>query len=159
MVNQPPRPRPLTRKQTTVIGIIGAIIALVICGGCLNLLGLTPDKPSKPAADQAHATPTPSRTPSSRLSSPSPSPSPSASPSPSKSSKPPADDGDDRDGDDGKDSGDKGHDDPPPAAKNDPRYKTCKEANAHGYGPYRKGVDPEYDWYIDRDKDGLVCET
>ena len=27
------------------------------------------------------------------------------------------------------------------------------------YGPYRRGVDPEYDWYQDRDHDGLVCET
>jgi hypothetical protein len=40
----------------------------------------------------------------------------------------------------------------------DPRYGTCKEANAHGYGPYKQGRDPEYDWYQDRDHDGLVCE-
>ncbi|WP_207944954.1 excalibur calcium-binding domain-containing protein [Actinomadura rubrisoli] len=40
----------------------------------------------------------------------------------------------------------------------DPRFDTCKEANAHGYGPYQKGTDPEYDWYIDRDGDGLDCE-
>jgi Protein of unknown function (DUF1524)/Excalibur calcium-binding domain len=40
----------------------------------------------------------------------------------------------------------------------DPRYDTCREANAHGFGPYRQGVDPEYDWYRDRDHDGLVCE-
>jgi hypothetical protein len=40
----------------------------------------------------------------------------------------------------------------------DPRYGTCKEAIAHGYGPYHQGQDPEYNWYIDRDNDGVVCE-
>jgi hypothetical protein len=44
------------------------------------------------------------------------------------------------------------------APSTDPRYSTCKEAKAHGFGPYRRGVDPEYDWYTDRDKDGIVCE-
>ncbi|MDP9864158.1 MULTISPECIES: thermonuclease family protein [Streptosporangium] len=40
----------------------------------------------------------------------------------------------------------------------DPRFRTCGEANAAGYGPYRRGVDPEYGWYQDRDGDGVVCE-
>lgn len=40
----------------------------------------------------------------------------------------------------------------------DPRFRTCGEANAAGYGPYYKGRDPEYDWYQDRDGDGVVCE-
>jgi hypothetical protein len=40
----------------------------------------------------------------------------------------------------------------------DPRFATCKAAKAAGYGPYRSGVDPEYAWYQDRDKDGIVCE-
>ena len=40
----------------------------------------------------------------------------------------------------------------------DPRFGTCREANAAGYGPYRSGADPEYDWYQDRDHDGLACE-
>lgn len=40
----------------------------------------------------------------------------------------------------------------------DPRFGTCKEANAHGYGPYVKGTDPEYRWYTDRDQDGIDCE-
>lgn len=40
----------------------------------------------------------------------------------------------------------------------DPLFGTCGEANAHGYGPYQKGVDPEYDHYIDRDGDGRDCE-
>ncbi|MEU8401532.1 thermonuclease family protein [Nonomuraea sp. NPDC048892] len=41
---------------------------------------------------------------------------------------------------------------------NDPRYRTCGEANANGYGPYVRGQDPEYAWYQDRDGDGVVCE-
>ena len=40
----------------------------------------------------------------------------------------------------------------------DPRFDTCGEANAAGYGPYSRGQDPEYRWYIDRDRDGLACE-
>jgi hypothetical protein len=40
----------------------------------------------------------------------------------------------------------------------DPRFDTCGEAIASGYGPYTKGIDAEYFWYIDRDKDGSVCE-
>lgn len=52
---------------------------------------------------------------------------------------------------------------PTPAAKPthnrlDPRYRTCKLAKSEGYGPYRRGVDPEYDWYRDADHDGIVCE-
>ena len=41
----------------------------------------------------------------------------------------------------------------------DPRFRTCGEANAAGYGPYVRGQDPEYAWYIDRDKDGVACES
>lgn len=44
----------------------------------------------------------------------------------------------------------------PPA--NDPRFDTCAKAKAAGYGPYTKGVDPEYAWYRDGDNDGTVCE-
>jgi len=40
----------------------------------------------------------------------------------------------------------------------DPRFGTCKEAKSHGFGPYRSGVDPEYNWYRDADSDGIVCE-
>jgi hypothetical protein len=42
---------------------------------------------------------------------------------------------------------------------NDPRFHTCRQANAAGYGPYIRGRDPEYDWYQDRDHDGIACET
>lgn len=40
----------------------------------------------------------------------------------------------------------------------DPRFDTCRDAIANGFGNYVKGVDPEYDWYRDGDKDGTVCE-
>lgn len=41
----------------------------------------------------------------------------------------------------------------------DPRYGTCTELHRHpNHAPYRRGVDPEYPWYQDRDHDGLVCE-
>ncbi|GAB2984504.1 GmrSD restriction endonuclease domain-containing protein [Actinotalea caeni] len=49
---------------------------------------------------------------------------------------------------------------PDPAADGDtdPRFGSCKDAKAEGYGPYVRGVDPEYDWYRDGDADGIVCE-
>jgi hypothetical protein len=40
----------------------------------------------------------------------------------------------------------------------DPRFATCADAKAAGYGPYREGVDAEYSWYRDADHDGVVCE-
>lgn len=40
----------------------------------------------------------------------------------------------------------------------DPRFDTCGEANDAGFGPYSSGSDAEYDWYQDRDGDGVVCE-
>ncbi len=40
----------------------------------------------------------------------------------------------------------------------DPRFPTCKAANAAGYGPYYRGKDTEYGWYRDNDHDGTVCE-
>lgn len=40
----------------------------------------------------------------------------------------------------------------------DPRFGSCREAIAAGYGPYVAGVDPEYDWYRDGDGDGVNCE-
>ncbi|MGI8695910.1 MAG: GmrSD restriction endonuclease domain-containing protein [Mycobacteriales bacterium] len=46
-----------------------------------------------------------------------------------------------------------------PPAQLDPRFGTCKEANANGYGPYYQGQDPEYGWYADRDGDGVDCES
>lgn len=46
-----------------------------------------------------------------------------------------------------------------PGGGTDPRFRTCGAANAAGYGPYRRGIDEEYAWYVDRDGDGLVCES
>jgi hypothetical protein len=49
----------------------------------------------------------------------------------------------------------------PPAvrpAATDPNYGTCKQARANHRGPYVRGQDPEYDYYQDRDGDGIVCE-
>jgi len=40
----------------------------------------------------------------------------------------------------------------------DPNFGTCVNAKANGYGPYIRGVDPEYNFYRDADKDGRVCE-
>jgi hypothetical protein len=41
----------------------------------------------------------------------------------------------------------------------DPQFSSCKKAIAAGYGPYTRGVDPEYDWYKDGDGDGVNCES
>jgi hypothetical protein len=46
----------------------------------------------------------------------------------------------------------------PDVSSLDPRFRYCTHAIASGYGPYVYGVDPEYDWYNDRDGDGIVCE-
>ncbi len=40
----------------------------------------------------------------------------------------------------------------------DPRFSFCYEAISNGYGDYIYGVNPEYGWYEDRDRDGIVCE-
>ncbi|MFB9907941.1 excalibur calcium-binding domain-containing protein [Allokutzneria oryzae] len=45
-----------------------------------------------------------------------------------------------------------------PQPGTDPRFGTCKEAKAKGYGPYYRGKDVEYGWYRDADSDGIVCE-
>ena len=40
----------------------------------------------------------------------------------------------------------------------DPRFSSCANAKAAGYGPYFRGRDAEYSWYRDGDSDGIVCE-
>ena len=47
---------------------------------------------------------------------------------------------------------------PPATGGLDPHYGTCREAKAHGYGPYVQGKDPEYAWYRDANHNGVVCE-
>lgn len=47
---------------------------------------------------------------------------------------------------------------PESSAGLDPDFGTCTKAKAAGFGPYTRGVDEEYGWYQDRDKDGIVCE-
>lgn len=39
----------------------------------------------------------------------------------------------------------------------DPRFASCKQAKANGFGPYTK-YQIEYGYYTDADKDGIVCE-
>lgn len=46
---------------------------------------------------------------------------------------------------------------PPAATALDERFAYCKDLPP-GYGPYVRGVHPEYEWYTDRDGDGVVCE-
>ncbi|MFM7694144.1 MAG: excalibur calcium-binding domain-containing protein [Actinomycetota bacterium] len=46
----------------------------------------------------------------------------------------------------------------PATGARDPRFGSCREAKAAGYGPYVSGRDPEYAWYRDGDGDGTVCE-
>jgi len=46
----------------------------------------------------------------------------------------------------------------PAGSKLDPRFATCKAAKAAGYGPYVKGVNPEYYWYRDGNNDGKDCQ-
>jgi hypothetical protein len=46
-----------------------------------------------------------------------------------------------------------------PQAGTHPRFSSCAEAARNGYrGPYVRGINPEYAWYQDRDRDGTVCE-
>ncbi|WP_336210383.1 excalibur calcium-binding domain-containing protein [Nonomuraea sp. LPB2021202275-12-8] len=40
-----------------------------------------------------------------------------------------------------------------------PKYSTCKQARGAGYGPYFKGVHPEYAWYVDVDNNGVACNA
>lgn len=40
----------------------------------------------------------------------------------------------------------------------DPRFRTCGAALAAGFGNYIRGVNREYRWYRDADRDGVVCE-
>jgi len=43
-------------------------------------------------------------------------------------------------------------------ARLDPRFAGCSKARAAGFGPYQRGLDPEYRWYPDGDGDGVACD-
>jgi hypothetical protein len=46
-----------------------------------------------------------------------------------------------------------------PQAGTHPKFSSCAEAARNGFrGPYFRGINPEYAWYQDRDRDGSVCE-
>ncbi|RKN37678.1 excalibur calcium-binding domain-containing protein [Micromonospora endolithica] len=152
----PPTPAEPPRKKAPWLIGAGILTILCCCGTAVGSLVDDPDSP-KPAATSTPSTnqladtttPTPiaggnpTQTPALRPTPPTtaaPNPAPSrstAKPRPTRTTSKPK---------------------PPPAPKTDPRFDTCKEANANGYGPYVEGEDPEYDWYQDRDGDGIVCE-
>lgn len=88
------------------------------------------------AADEQEPTEEPALTTSSPTASPTPSP--TVSPTPSPTPEP--------------------TEEPEPEPETDPRFDTCGEAIDNGYGPYRRGEDPEYRWYRDADGDGVTCE-
>ncbi len=98
-----------------------------------------PDLASPEESPESTPQPTPSQSPSS-TSTPTPSATPtlSATPTPSVSITPTPT--------------------PSPSSSLDPRFSSCTAAKAAGYGPYVRGVDPEYDWYRDGDNDGVACE-
>lgn len=121
--------RVLIRSAVTVLAL-GCAVALAGCSGQL-VVDTDEAAAAETAAPKVTPTPTSSATPT-------PTPTPTASPTPTTLPEP----------------------EPEPAQQptTDPRFDTCGEAIAVGYGPYIRGVDPEYDWYRDGDKDGDVCE-
>ncbi|MFC7643688.1 excalibur calcium-binding domain-containing protein [Streptosporangium lutulentum] len=46
-----------------------------------------------------------------------------------------------------------------PLPELDPRYPNCKAALLDGYGPYYKETHEEYEWYVDKDGDGVACDS
>lgn len=133
-------------KAAKPAGAVGGIALLALCGVCGlcglgGALGDSDDKPDRPSVVSS-PTSTPrqpavvvSRSFTEYTEGPKPSPSTKKpAPKPATTSK------------------------KPPVPTTDKRYATCKEANAAGLGPYVEGEDPEYEWYRDRDKDGIVCE-
>lgn len=135
------------------VGLLGAALVVTIAGGAVGASGSPTTPAGTPTSTRAAPTPTASAPATSTTPVPTtpppappapatptaaaPAPAPPAPPAPA----PPA------------------AEQPAPAGGGlDPRFSTCKKAKAAGYGPYVKGVDPEYDWYRDADHDGVDCE-
>lgn len=145
------------RSPLARVGVILLPPVLLCCGlvPALAVVGGQPEDPPAPdGTPVTTATTAPSRTtpPASAAPSPPskspPPPSPStssasASPSPTPSSPTPTP-----------------H---PPSAgpRVDQRYPNCAAVVANGLGPYRQGVDPEFEWYRteDANQDGTVCAS
>ncbi|MCW2880864.1 MAG: hypothetical protein JWQ95_4964 [Sphaerisporangium sp.] len=99
--------------------------------------GPTPEPQPKPVKTRQPAQPEPTRQPPTKQAQPEHQPTPSVHPTEQTQPE---------------------HQPTPSAHPTDPRFNTCREANDNGYGDYVKEVNPEYDWYDDRDHDGIVCE-
>lgn len=137
----PPPPPPRSNNTAAVAALVGAACLFIGgIGGCTigYLAGTAPTPAEQAAAPTVTSSPitAPTSEPTSEPATQTPSLSPSRTTRKAAPKKTPS---------------------PPP--RNDPRYRTCAEANDRGYGPYFRDTDPEYDWYIDRDGDGVVCES
>lgn len=138
------------RSTGAKIGMLAGGLALLGCSAVAALIpGSSPDGPSAVTSEQALA---PTAAGSSAIE---PDPSASASPTPEPTSAQPTP----------ASTTAKPQPRPSPTTarssakpSTDPRFDNCREARAHGYGPYYQGVDPEYAWYRDPNKDGVVCD-
>jgi Excalibur calcium-binding domain len=124
------------RNRVTLGCVISTVVALTLLAGCADGAALRTAPPPTPTSTPA-ATPTVTVTVTATLGTAAAAP--SGLPSPDLTASRPAPAG-------------------PLGSGTDPNFTSCGEANAAGYGPYRRGVDPEYAWYTDRDGDGVVCE-
>jgi outer membrane biosynthesis protein TonB len=135
-VNTTPAPLPPRRKATrgqvaAVIAAAASLLLLCCVAGAIALGGDDAPEPDQAPTSRAEL-PTPERT---EVPVPEPTEQPEPEPEPEETEAP-----------------------PPPEPVTDPRFGTCAEAIAAGYGPYTRGEDPEYGWYRDADGDGVVCE-
>jgi len=164
----PARTGPVPRTTAHAIAWVGTCVAalLLLCysTGALDTLFGGADAAPSPRADRGPgaigaAAPTPSTGPSA-TEPPTPA---TESPAPAAATPAPAQaatgGGGGPDGGGGSGGGGGGGSGPPHGRGADPRFDTCEEAKAQGYGPYERGKDPEYNWYRDEDTDGdgVVC--
>lgn len=165
-----PAPRTTAHAVAWVGACVAALLLLCFSTGALDTLSGGADAAPSPRADRGSgavgaAAPTPSTGPSATESptTATQSPAPAAAtpaPAATRGGGSPDGGGGSGGGDSGGDgSGGGGGSSPPGGRGVDPRFDTCEEAKAHGYGPYERGKDPEYNWYRDEDTDGdgVVC--